>query len=179
MFGMLLSILCIAPINGQESWKKYTAPDKSFSINCPGGIMEYSEKEIITGVGKLTNKVHFLNIEKGHINFLYMVTSVSYPEGTFPHDSLELIESFLLESANSLSESTGCQLQYKLVEMYDEVPNMVLRLYDQKSNTGIKSKVYLYDDTLYTLQAFTTHENKLNDFIDEFINSFKILSLNE
>jgi hypothetical protein len=161
-------------IFSQDTWMKYEAPDRSFTISCPGGIMNATVKEVITGVGKLVNKVYYINMADDHPNFLYMVSTVHYPSGTFHKDSLDLIEDYFIQSSISLQESTGCKLQYKLVEVFDEVPNMILRLIDEASGTGIKAKMFLYSDTLYTIQAYTNHDNKLNEFLDQFINSFTI-----
>jgi hypothetical protein len=169
-----ISILFSLHVNAQDLWKKYRAPDNSFSISCPGGVMSYSEKDVETGVGRLNNKVHFLNMDKEHPNFLYMVTSVDYPEGTFNSDSLDLMVEYFKEASLSLEQTTGCKLQYKLIEVYDEIPNMILRLSDETSGTGIKAKMFIKGDVLYTVQAFTTNANQLNDFIDDFINSFHI-----
>ncbi len=158
----------------QKSWQRYNAPDESFTVNCPGGMLKYKEKHTITEVGKLLNKAYYINMDKNHPNFLYMVTSVQYPEGTFINDTTNIAESYLKNTAYSLQESTGCKSQYERIDIESEIPNMVMRLYDAKTETAIKAKIYLYKDVLYILQVYTNHDNKLNDFIDKFLNSFKL-----
>lgn len=177
-FTQLILIYCLlvgANLMGQDSWQIYKSPDGSFQVSCPGGLLQVKEQSTITGVGKLTNRAYYINMDKDHPNFLYMITSVHYPSGTFNQDSLELIGDFLKSTSLSLQESTGCRIQYELVNLEDEYPNMIMRLHDDESRTGIKAKIYIKNNVLYTLQAYTTSDNKLNDFLDKFINSFQLL----
>jgi hypothetical protein len=162
-------------MSGQSDWRLFEPIDQNFSVNCPGGLMEYTSKSFITGIGEMTNQAYFLNMKGDHPNFLYLINIVEYPEQSFPKDSIRLIEELLSTTAEAMSESTGCQIMYQQTEMNDEVPFLILRLHDKESNTSIKSKVFVIHDRLYTLQVYTSHENKLNDFVDKFIKSFRVL----
>ena len=170
--GALLFI--VNQIFSQSNWATYTPPGKDFSIICPGGVMKYETKSIITGIGPLNNHVHYLDLPSDHPNFLYSINIVNYPEGSFDTDSTDIVDDLFETSVSALSESTGCKINYSQKSLLEDIPYVIVRLSDEKSNTSIKAKVLLKNDSVYSLMVYTLHDNKLNDFIDKFINSFVI-----
>jgi len=167
-------ILWANNVSGQSKWSTYHSPKNDFSILCPGGIMKYESKTVITSIGPLINQVHYLDLPADHPNFLYTINVINYPEGSINKDSIEVIDELFDTTVESMSESTGCKISYSQKSLQEDIPYVIVRLMDQKSNTSIKSKVFLIEDSVYSLQVYTMHDNKLNDFIDKFINAFQV-----
>ena len=170
-----LSLLGVELVSGQNEWQKYLDPNGKFEVFCPGGLMQMKEQEVVTELGHLKNTAYFIQMDNPHPNHLYMITTIDYPKGAFPKDSLSMIEEFFEEVLISLEQNTNTKEQYHQMEVTAQTKEMISRLISLDGKTSIKARVLLKDDILYTLQAYTNHSNKLNDFLDQFIDSFKLL----
>lgn len=169
-------MLDLSSVSGQDDWLKYKDPSGQFEVLCPGGLMQIKHQEVTSEMGSLKNTAHFIQMDAPHPNHLYMITTVEYPTGAFPEDSLALATDFFEEILVSLEQNTNTKEQYHTTDVTKERKEMLLRLTSLDSKLSIKAKVVLENDVLYTLQAYTSHSNNLNEFLDQFINSFVVLN---
>lgn len=156
----------------QDGWIEYKAEDvMSFSVDVPGQ-MESTSKNIKTTVGELNAITYAYQGAAEDANYLYLINLVQYPEGTFPADSIDLIEEYLQNAALTSAEKVNGDLVYAT-----ELDENLSKLFRIKYNDGdavIKGKSYIRDDVFINLQVFTVKSKSLNNEMDYFLDSFKV-----
>jgi len=170
-----LSILLFQSVGyGQYDWMTFKADAVlSFSVDVPAE-MEFETKEITTAIGKLTTQTYSLEGKEDDLNYLYLINIVEYPLGTFPQDSIDLIDEYLLSSINSTVVKVKGKLVY--TSDIDENKNGIGKLFRIKHNGDhliIKGKSFIRKDAYISIQVFTLRENSLNDEMNYFLDSFK------
>ena len=156
---------------GQDSWVKFKADDgMSFSIDAPGE-MEKSSKKIKTAVGELTTLTYAYQGTEEDPNYLYLINFVTYPESTFPDDSISLISDYLDNSILSSVENVAGDLIY--ASDLEKDHGKLFRIKYNDGNAIIKGKSYIINDVFVSLQVFTVQSKSLNDEMDYFLDSFK------
>ncbi len=170
-----IALLCLfsVQITFAQEWQVFHSSDNLFSVSCPGGIMNFNEKKINSSVGVLENQVYYLDLED-HPNHLYMISLVKYPEGALEKDSIGRIEEFLIESCESLALNTGYTIKYRDTQMENTPYYAMMRMYNKDKKDGVKVKALVNNDILYIVQVYSNHPNQLNDFMERFIQSFKL-----
>jgi hypothetical protein len=172
----IISILTFLPLASvfSQSWSIFKDPDQIFEIEIPGEI-EQKEKRILTGIDTIDVYSYVVDrSEEKEPNFLYLVNVADYPEGTFPPDSIQLIEDFLEASVESLVLNLGGNLDYTVSHSLLS-DALLLRISQEDKNTIIKAVVLLSKDRFFTLQVFTHKQYSLNEDVDRFLNSFALL----
>ena len=161
-------------IYGQENWINFKADAVlSFTIDVPTE-MEFETKEISTAIGKLSTQTYSLKGSSEDPNYLYLINIVEYPIGTFPSDSLELMDEYIINSINSTVEKVDGELIYS--SAIEGGQNGYGRLYRIKHNNDqlvIKGKSYIKKDAFLNIQVFTTKDKSLNNEMNYFLDSFK------
>lgn len=176
LFCFLLITIGQSISYSQNDWINYKADAVlSFSVDVPAE-MEYISKTIKTAVGELTTHTYIHQGSEKEPNYLYVINIIEYPYKTFDSDSLELINTFLEESVQTVARSVGGEVIY--ASKLDISPNGNGILYRVKYNDNtaiIKGKSFINQDVYINLQVFTTKDNSLNDEMNTFLDSFKTL----
>ena len=166
--------LLVFLITSAQSWSSYIDPDELFEIEVPGEV-EVREKRILTGIDTIDVYSYVIDRSiQGEANFLYLVNVADYPEGTFPADSVSLIDDFLQASVESLVLNAGGKLDYS-AEHGTLSDALKLRISQEDKDTIIKAVVLISKDRFFTLQVFTRKLYSLNKEVDRFLDSFTLL----
>lgn len=169
-------IICSNLVSAQTDWIVYKADAVlSFEVQVPAE-MGVKTKEITTDLGIMTTTTYAHEPKEEAMNFLYVVNVVEYPPGTFPTDSIELVDDFLSEALLSIADGVKGELIYQ--SEIQEKGNGQGKLFRLKYDSGfgvIKGKTYMKDDVFITLQVYTTKSNSLNDEMDLFLDSFRAM----
>ena len=171
-----LLVLSFMEVICQENWRTFVSPTKTFSIECPGGLLQTAKQDIKTSIGTLTQYTHFIDMGNNDLNRVYSVSEISYPVGTFEPDSINLIEEFLMQMSESIEVTNGLTAQYKNFNANTAYPYILMRFQNDDTKTTTKTKVILHNDVVYTIQVFTPSQLSLNELIDHFMRSFKVLN---
>ena len=165
------------PLISQNHWLAYTDPDELFSIQVPYGIKEM-QKRILTGIDTVdvytyaSLRPQEIATDSIPIN-LVLINIADYPEGTFPEDSITLIESFLQASMESLSINLKAHLDYQ-VPITSPVNGVKCRLTLHDKSDVVKCILFIYEDRFYTLQVFSPTLQSLHPDIDRILDSFSL-----
>ncbi len=155
----------------QTIWKKFSPADQPFEVSVTGD-MKNGEKKILTEVGDLHPITWMYQGAKDDPNFIYSVSYVDYPEGTFHQDSTDLVNELFDVSIESNIKSLGGTLVYKSESAYSQYPGVIYRASYNDNKAVIKSRMILVKDRFYALQVYTLSEKSLNGGMDKFLNSF-------
>lgn len=161
-------------LHAQDSWTTYRSDAGRFTIDTPAELKD-GTKTILTAIGEMTVYTLMTEGAEEDNNYLYLINYSDYPKGTFDPDSTQIIMSFFESTINASIESLGGELIY---DSDISIKNHPGRLYRIKYNDGsavVKGKIYLVGDRFYSLQVFTLTEQSLNDEMNAFLDSFRIL----
>lgn len=159
----------------QNSWINYKASEViPFSVDVPG-LMDTSSQTIKTAVGSLITQTYAYQGTSDDPNYLYLINFVEYPTGTFPSDSIDLINDYLDNSVLTSAEKVGGKLVY--ASDLENVSGKLFRIKYNDGNAVIKGKSYIRNDVFISLQVFTVQSKSLNDEMDYFLDSFKLNGL--
>lgn len=176
IFFTILISFALNVVAAQNSWILFENPiDNSFSVEIPSE-MEMSSKEVITAVGPLETIAFTLEGKKDDKIKLFLITQVEYPSATFPADSMDLIDEFLVSSIGSAAESIGGEVVYKSKVKRLGNGAYIFRIKYNKGTGVVKGKILIHNDTLYMLQVYCHVNDSLFDDINYFLSSFRLKS---
>ncbi len=169
---LIFLFLCHNIATGQEEWKRFTPPGQSFEILTPGE-MKNGEKRILTDLGHIQPVTWLFNDPAGVPNYLYLLSYIDYPDGTFNLDSLDLIREFFDVTIETQVKELAGQLVYQSDSPFGFYPGRIFRASYNQNKTVVKGRLILIDDRCYILQVYTFSEKSLNPEMDKFLNSFR------
>ena len=73
-----------------QSWVKFSPAGQPFEITCPGE-MKNAEKKLLTEVGEMHPVTWVYQGTDKESNYIYSISYVDYPDGSFHPDSTALI----------------------------------------------------------------------------------------
>ena len=156
----------------QDDWVKFEADEVlTFSIDAPGE-MEESSKSIKTAIGDLKALTYAYQGGEDDANYLYLINLVQYPEGTFPKDSVDLVDEYLNSAILTSTEKVNGELVYSAELDYDT--GKLFRIKYNDGNAVVKGKAFIKSDVFISLQVFTVKGQSLNREMDYFLDSFKV-----
>lgn len=172
--GYIFLVFMTFPIYiSAQDWVKFSPPGQPFEILCPGQ-MKNAEKKLLTEVGEMHPVTWVYQGNENESNYIYSISYVDYPEGTFHADSIELIDEFFKVSMDSHIKDLHGELVYTTPDNYYSFPGLLYRVSYNKNKAVAKSRMILAGDRFYALQVYTISEKSLNQDIDKFLNSFEI-----
>ena len=162
-------------IYAQDTWILNRASDRSCEWLAPGKMKD-GMKRISTVMGEIPQITWVFQPEKYDPNYLYMVSWIDYPTGTFSLDSIHLIHQLFDISANTLVNDLKGELVYGSVQDHDSLrPAYLFRASFRDGNQVVKGKMLLDKDRFYMMQVYTFKDKSLNHGIDRFLQSLRIL----
>ena len=171
-FFLIVFILGSNSTTAQNDWIKFESDGAlTFSVDVPGE-MEKTTNSFKTAVGELDVVNYAFQGGEDDPNYLYLINMVKYPEGTFPKDSIDLVEEFL----NNAIETSVAKVKGELIYS-SSIKNGLGKLFRIKYNEGgaiIKGKSFINKDVFISLQVFTIERKSLNDEMDVFLDSFRM-----
>jgi len=159
----------------QHDWISYS-PDEGpfFSVEVPSE-MEIKSNQVDTEIGRLITMAYILEGSESDKNKLYLINSVVYPEGSFPQDSIGLKLDYLSESITSTVINAGGQLIYSQEQKVGGELGYVFRIKYNDGTGIIKGKAVISGDTFFMLKVYSHKDDSLNQDMDYFLNSFRLI----
>ena len=156
-----------------EEWVLFVDPDGQFEIRMPEDINE-SSKLVATPLGDL--KYISLSSQEAMDDEVvqYILSFCDYPEGTFPPDSIELIDLMLEETISASTESVEGELIYQDGARGRTQQGRIWKVVSEKYNRHFKNLAVLDGDRFYNLQVIIPPDMALDNNTDEFFDSFKL-----
>lgn len=167
----LIFLFCSLQIKGQE-WQRYKSD--SFEIFLPK-LPEKRTKNLYTGLGMLKTVNYSVKPEAADANFFYSINIVEYPSELISLDSTDLIDTMMVAHVNELSATLKSKIIYATESNYQGRPSYLFRLMDDLSGQVVKGRVVFAYDRMYSFMVFTLKDKSLNDNIDKFLDSLRIL----
>lgn len=172
IYLFLLQVLIVS----STSWKTTTSINGGFQIDTPGET-EYKITSIPTAIGTIDYHTYLYHQMQDTVaTFLYMISYCSYPEGSFPADSTDLIHDFFDATLEQSATSVSGEVVYTDNISYQGFPGLFWRLHYNGGRSVMKTKAYLIRDRFYSLQVATESDYSLDPNINRFFDSFRIIS---
>lgn len=156
-------------------WQIFAAESEEFTIYTPCEL-SHKSKDLITDFGNMQIHTYFCQSEKMDPNELYMVTYTDYPAGSFPSDSTELIQFFYDQSLEQIAGQLGGELYYSSEKDVNGIKGIISRITYNNEQAACKVFVSLLEDRFYAIQVFSKIDVSLNKEMDQFIESFRLVS---
>lgn len=180
VFNSLVRFICFLFIvldfgntNAQSPWITFTPTGQPFEVKSPGE-MKNGEKNILTDMGYIRPVTWLYQGLDADPNYLYMVSYIDYPQGTFHRDSTNLMQELLNVSLETQLKDLAGTLVYKSEAPYRNHPGIIYRAAYNTNKAVVKGRIILVNERLYFLQVYTLSEKSLNHDMDKFLESFKI-----
>ena len=171
-------LLILALLLQQNTWVETISYDGNLKVSAPGE-MKHRHIGKKTPVGELTYHSLFYEAGAEADNVLYMISWVDYPAGSIHSDSLELVNSFLDATVETAVLNVDGELMYQTEVEVEGFPGRYWRI-DYNSGTAvIKTKAFVAGRRYYSLQVASRKSKNLNRSVDQFFDSFKLLSAPE
>lgn len=170
---LLLSMLVF-----QKSWVENISYEGNFKVFAPG---EMTHRQISkdTPVGELTYHSMFYEAGDEDDNALYLISWVDYPEGSLHSDSVDLVKSFLDATVETAVLNVDGKLMYQSDEKVQGFPARYWRIDYNNGTAVIKTRAFVAGRRFYSLQVASKKVKNLNSAVDQFFDSFKLLSVPE
>jgi len=154
----------------------FSSYEGKFSIQFPGEVAEQA-KEIETALGSMSYHTFYHNsTEEEATNFIYLVSYVDYPDGAIHSDSTELIEEFFQATLEESVLNMNGDLRYSdEIKLFD-YPGRFWRIDYNEDSMVMKTKAFLVKNRYYSIQVGTLKTLSSNKDMDNFLESFNLLS---
>jgi len=174
MSSITLFLLCLISIL-QPDYDVYTNTSAQFSVMKPG---LYKEKyaNIETKIGDMEVYTYYCEPPAEHPNYLYLINYIQYPEEALHHDSLDMVTELFAQSLEESRVGMEAKLLYQVQQSDNQYPTQLSRMEFNQGQHTVKSKMMVAENRFYFIQVFTIKEYSLNDDIDLFLNSFKLIN---
>jgi hypothetical protein len=157
------------------TWTEYKNLEGRFRVLIPTDQMTENLKKVKTDVGELTFHQYIYKPEdKKDDNVFYLVNYCDYPKGSFPKDSVEMVQAFLNETVESSAKTVYGKVAYVNDIELQTHKGKIWRVQYNNNNAQIKNKCFLVGDRFYLLQVMTLKEKSLNTSVDKFLESFYV-----
>ena len=155
-------------------WREFKSFDGKFRVVVPEGEMTEKISKIKTDLGDIPFHT-FLNRpkDKSTDNMFYLVNYCDYPKGTFPADSMDLINEFLTTTIEQSAHSVGGMITYSGDIEQRGSKGKIWRVQYNNDKALIKSKCYIVGDRFYMIQTMMLREKAVNPSADKFLDSFQ------
>lgn len=188
MLRILLLMICLSaaslfaqpggiPINTQsaDEWSLYRSPEGRFQIATPGAFKKTSLHST-TAIGEVD--VHFLTYPVEPISGepFYIVNFYTFPPETVHSDSLELLDSFFVQTIQTATEGLpGAKVVYETeAELYG-FPGRIWKVDDGERSRQVRCRAYLMERTFFMLMVLMPNEADDLDAVNRYFDSFRVL----
>lgn len=159
-----------------DQWILHKSDKGHFTILMPEEP-EYLQKKIATSVGEMNLHSYMCAPEytQDNPNLMYLIEYYDYPEGTFPVDSVDLKQFFYDHTASANSAEIGGKLVYQSASTVDGIPGVIYRCQYKNDEYVMKARMFFVGDRFYHLKVYSEKARSLNDEMDYFLGSFRII----
>ncbi|WP_341902884.1 hypothetical protein [Fluviicola taffensis] len=171
-----LIIITAFIVSCSNSGKQYFTDEVSdFKILFPGKPTT-SERTIVFPFGSFSGKKFSMETTTG-LNTSYSVTCIELPANIVHSDSMNLLSQlFAITQADYLQQFGEGGLINTWVKSVNKYPGREYVWADIRNNKGYTRRVFYVEDKLYLLEIGYNTSNQHNVEINEFLDSFQLLS---
>ncbi len=168
VFSLLLALLSFI-----TEWQTHYPENCRCSIYMPSDV-EIKSQEFPSELGQIVIN-NFAFAEEDGAKNVYMLNHTIYPDVLIEQDSTEFIDEFLLASLEESKLRLNANVDYSSSYSIKEGRGLKFRMRYNEEGT-VNKGFYIYrDKSLYLVQVFTSSDKALNDDMELFLNSFKLL----
>lgn len=173
LLSILLFLTVIMTSYGQDTWVEYKDKTSiSFQVNVPAE-MQKKVQNVTAEVGDLVSVTYGVQGPKEDGGKAFMVNTLTYPEGVIDLTDKVGIDSLINASIESIAASINGTVVY--IHEHENKLESLFRI-SYKENTGtVKGKAIVSDDTFILLQVYAAKNDSLDDDIDYFLKSFRLV----
>lgn len=173
---LALSTMSWSQATNWSDWVTFESKDGAFTMSAPSSP-EYLNKKITTSVGAMELHSYMVAPQYGdqNPNLMYLIEYYDYPEGTFPKDSMELKHFFYEQTAQATSYEIGGKLAYSSKSSVDGIEGFLYRCQYKDDTYVMKSRMFFVGDRFYHIKVYSEKDTSLNDEMDWYLDSFKLI----
>jgi hypothetical protein len=176
ILGLIISITLLSFT--VPEWKSYRNIDGMFKVLTRGAFQEKTIKAQ-TSIGEITTKTFIYQPKEQEENLVYMVTYYDFPKGSMHSDSTTLLDDFFKTTIEQSAESVSGTVIYS-----NQLEQQGHRAWQWRVNYGenkvaIKTRAFLIGTRFYSVQTVGLSDAPNNNTSEFFMNSLKILGLEE
>jgi len=165
------TILSIISLN----WTVFTSENGGFAVLSPAPL-DLNVQSIPTQAGEIQLHTYTHKVaDSTQQVFLYSVTYYEYPEVLIPSDSTEMVEQFFSETLSAIADRLEGQIVYSEPIASSDYPTRLTRISYQNDSYALKNKMVLANNRFYLIEVFSTSDQVVDNSINKFIDSFKLL----
>jgi hypothetical protein len=176
ILGLVISctLLSFTP----PEWKSYRNIDGMFKVLTRGAFQQKTIKAQTT-IGEITTKTFIYQPEEQEENLVYMITYYDFPKGSIHSDSTELLKDFFKNTIEQSAESVNGKVIYTNELEQQGYRAWQWRVNYQEGKVAIRTRSFLINNRFYSIQTVGLTDAPSNNTADFFMNSLKILGLEE
>lgn len=152
----------------REDWFVQESDDKQFSLFVPHKLNKYSKKTL-SDLGELT-MISYQSKQADDYQNHYSLSYIDYPEDVF-----EMDDSLRIDLAETTVEGLPGETIYEELIKGKNYNTLLCRKKLKDQNLYSKSKVFVVQNRIYIMIVYAPNDRAINDGIDLFLNSFKLL----
>jgi len=157
-------------------WITFTSIEGHFQIEAPA-TLESRIQQISTPVGTIDYHTFFHDAQTDTAgNFLFLISTCNYPEGTIHSDSIAILEEFFTATVEQSVHAVSGEVVFTDKIRYRSFPGRFWRIHYNNGRTVMKTKCFLVDDRFFSIQVAVDANYSLHPAIDRFFDSFKVIS---
>ena len=165
---IMVALVLSFSISVQKDWFVQESDDNAFSLYVPHKLNKYT-KNILSELGELT-LISYQSDEADAYKNHYSLSFIDYPEEAFLMD-----DSLSIQLAETTIEGLPGETIYEELIKGSQYNTLLSRKKLTEQNLYSKSKVFVVQNRIYIMIVYAPDDRAINDGIDMFLNSFKLL----
>jgi len=165
---IMLALILSFSVSVHEDWFVQESDEKEFSLFVPHKLNKYSKKTL-SEVGELT-LISYQSDKADTYQNHYSLSYIDYPKDLFVMD-----DSLRISLAKTTVEGLPGETIYEELTKGPKYHTVLCRKKLDGQNLYSKSKVFVVDHRVYIMIVYAPNDRAINDGIDLFLNSFKLL----
>jgi hypothetical protein len=158
-----------------KKWHKLKSKDYNFSIEFPSKP-ELNQRIVVSAIGDIEMNTYLSKPSKksNDPNLMYSINYNEYPDSYISSNRKDELSTFFSNSIDgAIKNINGELLTEKIIEI-NGYPGREYRIQIKDGLAIIKSRMYLVNNSMYTLQVITPTKNEFNKSTNIFLNSFHL-----
>ena len=158
----------------------YRSIDAGFEVRVPGEMQHHIE-QIKTEIGEVDyHSFYYQADQDSNGGLVYVISYYESPALLFSRDSISLIEEFFQSTVEQAAVSlAGEVLILDDISYQGKYPGKFWRIHYNGGRSVMKTKAYLVGERFYSVQVAVEAQYSLSNEIDTFMDSFKLISIND
>lgn len=166
-----ISIICFASFTNPDMWVEHFSKDHHFHLKFPKKPI-FEVKTVYTDLGKLRMILYISEGFEHDDNYIYMVSSTTYPATEIHSDKTEMLPDFYRGIINDKLKKVDGKLLSESEMMFGKYKGMEFKVGSAQESIYITSRIVLVNNELHMLKIFSVSDKQdaaMKYFFDSFI----------